>query len=399
MKYLLLLLIPFLLYPQVTVSTCSTDSMENAVTVTVTGSGFGIKSPAAPFVFMDFEDTPVNSDTLENYWFISQARPQSSGTPYATARMRVRETDIEGVSDAHIYSNRYASGCHYEGTYPGGEATPYIGGGYQYRDCMITFYWGIDRDSVFASWTNRLTPNWPDSGYTGNVTGWIENHKYSVFQTGLTGYEGDNYYQSFGGNHYTPARMDPYVRLSGGQRECASSQTYPVTYMPNPVFQWVKQESHVYENNLREYINNLNGYDRGEDCTQNDPLGFTVGGYWRQSPAGNPPTNQMRGSSHAWRFFDDIYIDTTLARIVLGDSSTYATCSIVEPQLPTAWSNTSITFTSRLGMLDSCETVYLYVFDEEETHNTSGLAIPVGGYTPAEPPAGINLILHGFKTE
>lgn len=42
---------------------------------------------------------------------------------------------------------------------------------------------------------------------------------------------------------------------------------------------------------------------------------------------------------------DDIYVDDSWARVVIGDSATYTSCTVRRPQPPSAWSDTSVTFT------------------------------------------------------
>lgn len=62
----------------------------------------------------------------------------------------------------------------------------------------------------------------------------------------------------------------------------------------------------------------------------------------------------------------DVYMDTTAARVMYGDASTLANCNHTEVQVPSAWSATSITATSVPGTFASDADVYVYVIDSDE---------------------------------
>jgi hypothetical protein len=98
-------------------------------------------------------------------------------------------------------------------------------------------------------------------------------------------------------------------------------------------------------------------------------------------------SSKGNGRTHpdAFRYFDDLYIDNTFSRVVLANSQNYEESTIVEPQIPSGWSNTFITVTVNLGKLKEGETAYIFVFDADNNHNPVGYPITIG---PA-------LILHG----
>ncbi len=83
------------------------------------------------------------------------------------------------------------------------------------------------------------------------------------------------------------------------------------------------------------------------------------------------------GRTHpdAFRYFDDVYIDNTLARVVLANHIDIDQATIVEPQIPTAWQNLLITVTVNLGMLPPSGSTYLFVFDSANNHNSTGLCV------------------------
>jgi hypothetical protein len=94
---------------------------------------------------------------------------------------------------------------------------------------------------------------------------------------------------------------------------------------------------------------------------------ISVGGYAR-----------MQGFTNNWRYYDDVYLDTTLSRIVLADKPVLSQATIVENQIPSAWNDTSITATVNLGKFAQGQAVYLFVVDSTGTPSASGLALTAG---------------------
>jgi hypothetical protein len=103
-----------------------------------------------------------------------------------------------------------------------------------------------------------------------------------------------------------------------------------------------------------------------------------IGGYAR-----------MEGYTSNWRYFDDVYLDTTLARVVLADTPVLSQATIIENQIPSAWSDGSITATVNLGKFAQGQTAYLFVVDASGTPSASGVAVTAGGAVavPNPPPA------------
>ena len=103
---------------------------------------------------------------------------------------------------------------------------------------------------------------------------------------------------------------------------------------------------------------------------------IAVGGYAR-----------MQGYTGNWRYYDDIYLDTTLQRVVLADKPVLSQATIIEPQIPTTWSDGSITATVNLGKFTQGQTAYLFVVDATGTPSATGQAVVAGGnaFMPSAP--------------
>jgi hypothetical protein len=75
---------------------------------------------------------------------------------------------------------------------------------------------------------------------------------------------------------------------------------------------------------------------------------------------------------------DDFYMDSTRARVEVCDSPTWASRTRCELQLPTAWSDASITATFKKGYLPSSTTAYVYVINAAGNVNAAGFPIVIG---------------------
>lgn len=75
---------------------------------------------------------------------------------------------------------------------------------------------------------------------------------------------------------------------------------------------------------------------------------------------------------------DDIYVDKYLNRAMVGNASTYATCTAFEMQIPTSWSDTSIGITVNRGAYGASDTRWLYVHDSSGVVNSDGFEITFG---------------------
>lgn len=74
-------------------------------------------------------------------------------------------------------------------------------------------------------------------------------------------------------------------------------------------------------------------------------------------------------------YMDDVYYDTSFARVEIGDSSTFSACTHREIQIPTAWANGSVSITANLGSFASASGKFLFVTDSAG-HTSAGFPIP-----------------------
>lgn len=66
-------------------------------------------------------------------------------------------------------------------------------------------------------------------------------------------------------------------------------------------------------------------------------------------------------------YVDDVYVDNTQARVMIGNASTLSSSTHREIQIPSAWATDSITVIWNQGTFNDYETVYLFVIDSNGT--------------------------------
>jgi chitodextrinase len=75
-------------------------------------------------------------------------------------------------------------------------------------------------------------------------------------------------------------------------------------------------------------------------------------------------------------FYDRIYIDKSIARVELGNASTYSASNIREVQIPSSWGST-IQITINQGLFTSGQTAYVYVTDNNGNVNSTGFPVTI----------------------
>lgn len=83
------------------------------------------------------------------------------------------------------------------------------------------------------------------------------------------------------------------------------------------------------------------------------------------------------GSTCASMWYDDVYIASSPARVEIGDSGTLSSCTHLEVQPATSWSDTSITLTVNQGSFTNGSAVYIYVIDSDGNSSVSS-ALTIG---------------------
>lgn len=256
----------------------------------------------------------------------------------------------------------------------------------------VTFDTGASQSRWFMSYYAAVDPLWPNDGGTDS------NHKYLVFETQGRVYSSNFWYFDMPHSHtpdHNPGSIVGYKAPPGcseSYNPCAANRQF---CQPTPVGNWQKHTLevdfgrfyyHWVDGGLAAYV---------DSCDYNEGTArraFTFGGYACYCKSGAPhdvpgccqDNDKKDGHQDMFRYFDDLYLDNTFARVVLADSGNLASARIIEPQIPVTWSDGSITVRVNRGRIPSVGRAYLFVFDGNNQHNATGY--PVGDDVPPDPP-------------
>ncbi len=368
--------------------------------LTITGNAFGSKVPAAPMWWDDGEGQTLDSSSAINDRYNS-AEPRQVTEEGGVSNMQYRAAGHRSVDGPHAHSETFMTGCHDDqGECAGGE----VG-----QNVMLTVSDQTRHEDWFVSYYLRLDPAWPNTG--------TENYKYFNWETSPpyrfysnpfcyenvngcsgSGYQGTRYAPGCRENYWgSPGVIQVFDTDTCGDwawDETPSLYGGPVISgsqnVANPALDWVKNE-HILslaDSPLLFYqhkINNVGLIDTTQDpegdcrhsARADSPFGgASIGGFWKGGECGG---GQDDLDDDACRYFDDVYVDSTLSRVVLTDNQAYEEARIVEPQIPSAWSGSSISVTANLGKLSGGETAYLFVFDADNNRNATGFEVALDG--------------------
>jgi hypothetical protein len=337
----------------------TTGTYNHKASVTITGSGFGTKSTPAPVVF----DDASGSNILDKWDAVMPSTNSAYNLAYRAPQ--------RGIALPHEHDTKYIAGAH------GGTNAQ---GGYNvmmWKQRTMTSY----PQYAYVSWYQRTDDAW--------VFGDDDNYKVFDFTKDCCGYDlPNNWYIEYNerptSRSSTPAwHILDDVGASGGSLTGPTSAWW-FGKAVNPMSGvWTKIEVEIkYSNQSDGYINLYeNGvrkvnYSGTTDRYAGNVRGEGVGGFARQS---SQPNN--------WRYFADVYLDHSLARVVLTNNASLAASTIIEPQVATSWSSGSITFNVNLGKFKQGDRAYVHVVDSSGARSTTGLAVTAGGGGAKRPEA------------
>jgi hypothetical protein len=331
--------------------------------LTISGSGFGSKSNAAPLVWETCAQAGVSAQ-----W--SGVWPKASSNSDYNLKCRA---PIRSVGLPHSHDTMYMAGAHAE-----------TSGAYSGYNVMAYKNLSISSGYLYSSWYERMDPSW-----TFGLNGGDNNFKIWDFSNGSEPYDlPNNWYVE-----HNPRFMSASDR--GGAFHVVDDATLLTSNVsslwggnaPSPWQGWVRVEVYVKVATdgsgwLKVYANNKQMVN--VSGLKTNPYGgsqrtFAIGGYTRNY-----------GSSNNWRYYSDMYMDTSLAHVVLADSATYSSATIIEPQPSSAWSSGQVTAKVNLGRLDASKPIYAFVFDDSGAVNSTGVALGKAVALP-NPPTSVTV--------
>jgi hypothetical protein len=368
--------------------TSATGFLTHGSTLTIAGTGFGTKTTAAPYVWDDCSGT---DPTVKWDFVYPHENDAAFRLTYRTPAQVTRAGDVAGgVALPHSHVTKYLAGAHYNSA-----ATPEEHSG----TCVCA---GKNSQEGFAysyiSFYMRIDPNW---------TIWVPpantDHNFKEYAwTSGTGYLGqpclhfkmEYIHEStvmFGVNYGQGMWPDIFEYDHDLVTWYSDQNVYPKVTVAGPISGWHKVEyvlKHhsadgfhlIFYDNVRIWDVDLND-DQLEELYPGQystaRAETVIGGYSREVGT----TDAFKNN---WRYYADVYYDHSLARVMIGNASTYLACTIVEPQILSAWSDTSITATLNQARLDVLPGKYLYVFDAAGVVNAAGYALEAEEEAPPE---------------
>jgi len=387
-------------------------SIDHGQTITISGSEFGSKNPALPLWWDDGEGAPANyrpPRTGDYSWVTSSwptdwkhytdVTPISISQDGGEANMKYRTAPYRNVEAPHRYSTKFLAGGHDDerecmGGEPGQAVGVTVGDSERHSIWYVRYY-------------RTLDPLWPAAG--GAM-------KFGVWETGANTQDGrprmytSQSYLSYAGGKTCPQGQSVNINMADswwgaygamhlfgsncGTGTSGSCWEQSNTFNPAPSY---RNGNWEYNEQLLDYTGNFWQIKQSNivhidsrldpDCVLGNPSipapgprGYSFEGFWKLAMCEN---TQDDLDDDAWRYLDDLYVDTTFSRVMLCDSPTYPTTSnyVCEPQIPSAWSGSSITAEVNLGAITG-NTAYLFVFDADNNHNAVGYQVNLDG-TPA----------------
>lgn len=366
-------------------------SMIHGGTVTISGAEFGAKSPASPLVWDDGTSSPP-LNTHYDAWLPTNAQ---QGINY---NMAYRSTPFRGVNAPHNRIRYILGGAHATSSQSGSYN---IGGN-------VGLGKNITSHSYFISYYYRVDPNFDEE----NHPTYNDNMK----EITLTNTQGSFYPDGWGAFGYADwCNSDvPDINFRGpiklGRMTInPTNQNLPyacsgnnLVSHNNPVIGWVKMQwEGIYNRQYDSPQISLTTYPDGHRTYQSHyGDGLTVAESARGPWAGYPKENdlsfiglggfarvpRMNNGINSFRYFAAVYIDNTHSRVMLGNSPDYNSCTIMEPQIPVAWSDGAIQIRVNLGAIPDNGTAYLFVFDANNSRNLQGYPVSIGtAPRPASP--------------
>lgn len=308
-------------------------TFSRGATITIQGNDFGAKTPAAPLAWADFEDGTSEPTTLGPglLWGSSGEITGIGQDVNSKHSMRLVSYDADG------------------------------------KHLIKTALGNVSAETVYVSLRRKYDhPNfWQEieAGCTGNIK---VMHMASRFAP-----------------DYSPNLNIRYIdgrlqRQSGGHSTCgfAGSRTSGGGNMA-PTQAWLREEYYVTHSTpgvedgvTKVWINGNLELDRPA-MTRGGSCSIAK---WKEIVAYTFLAGTCVAPSGAYVYMDDIYMDKTWARVMIGDKPIFSMAKHREVQIPKTWSDNSITITVNPGSFVNGDSAYLFVVDR---NGTASLGMPI----------------------
>lgn len=329
----------------------------SAGVVTIAGTGFGTKAAAAPVKFTDFDGDTVGQ--VPAGWDAPQ--PTDSLVSSAMSHSGNLSLDSSAIGQTSAFFPKISwdmgqtipfNGTLYLSAWVYLDSTGTTATGWNWKGPIITsgtdpYYWEVGTtDNVaagFAGFYNQTESRWFNTAATFH---------YSEDHTAISSDDDDI--------HQNGWPDDAFI-FQGWQR-----------------VEWIfKTNSALDAKDGSIVVTRI-----GRSTPTLQVTGLTTYGntsnLWRYVTLPQGFTNIENGTLNLQMYFDDVYIDNTQARVEVGNSPDFNSCSHREIQHPISWSDTEVQVDFRKGSFNSGDTVYFFVINDQGTvvHTSAGFRVP-----------------------
>lgn len=348
--------------PGLAVSSVS-GSLVHGATVAISGAGFGTKPTAAPLKYDDFQNLSIGQLLSANGWSMNGGQVMPDGSNGADQRPAASSALLRSGTPftRNAHSVWWRSNTSLAGINAGASNFALTGLAFTkaYIDGWMSFAVNADPQPQNIK-PIRLHSN---SNYSANPAffGPTVNNSIGCQRDGVAhsdddwtdGYTGSGYHS---GNWYGAWRHIQWMIDAGSGNNAPNGSCI------------------MYVDGGRVY-NHVNVPTIGNGTTWS---GIFVGNYVRDDD---------HGDTHA--YWESVYVDTSWARVEISASATYNAVSHREIQIPSAWSNSSITVRLNRGSFSSLQGLYLFVVDELGNVSPGHL---LGGSSPPASPTNLRIV-------
>ncbi len=318
--------------------------------ITITGSGFGIKNPAKPLYWADFE-TSINPTNLGQKTTWDWINPQM-----AFSNVQTPPNSTQSVRWNAGWNSNGACGSQNSDT--GGVA---LLGEHNFMYIFVKRHYDFNWQAI--PWNHKIFRFWRIGASNNSHTGYNGGANSGRSGAEYTGTDTDWHAESVPSNTWITQELIyktsdiniengvwKYFRWCVGDPACTQSGGESGGGIP-----WKVMDRSDQRHRTDTWPNKYNQFYLQDDIS-----------------------NESICRSGLWIYYDDIYMDSTWARVMIGNASTLAASTIREIQIPSSWSYDTITITLNRGAFTNFNNAYLYVIDANSNINANGYPLCPG---------------------
>lgn len=330
--------------------TQSIGTLTNGQQVEISGNGFGIKNPARPYLWAPF-DTSI--------------QPSSLGIV----------TEWDSIDNLEWNENEGIKGGGCVKATPRDENDPYGHGYWTLRVDSNGFAWNDYNQKIYAHRKTKRNFDIVNNQDLGGITiNWKTIRCWDANWQGYFMWATSNGAINTGGVDHSSVYMTNSEAARGPKDEYKTEEF------------WIKSNSDLEtaDATLEKYVNGIlaatvpyMGWEqalrtwklRGEPNVTDLTRMYIVHGV----------KANVTFPAHYRYWADNVYLDTTWARVMIGDDPVFENCTLREPQIPSSWSDNDITVTVNTGEFPSGKEVYLFVVDADGNPSSGFGPVIIGG--------------------